>query len=106
MTHHLDPAAPTGGVGHDDVAGSPPKRPRLTTSTERVISFGNALTDPEIDEARWNRDLGKLYAIMVSCPAGTPPGVDFKDKNIDACLRSGCCVGLEAQIQWRSEPTA
>lgn len=87
MTHHLDPAAPTGGVGHDDVAGSPPKRPRLTTSTERVISFGNALTDPEIDEARWNRDLGKLYAIMVSCPAGTPPGVDFKDKNIDACLR-------------------
>ena len=91
VTHHLDPAAPTGGVGHDDVAGSPPKRPRLTTSTlrryERVISFGNTLTDPEIDEARWNRALGKLYAIMVSCPAGTPPGVDFKDKNIDPCLR-------------------
>ena len=41
----------------------------------------------EADEAKWNRALEKLYAIMISSPGGIPSGVQIKPGHMDINLQ-------------------
>ena len=67
------------------------KRQRVTNSTlklyERAIRFRNNLTDHEADEARWNRALVKLYAVIIASPGTTPAGVKFQDGHMELNLK-------------------
>ena len=54
---------------------------------ERAISFGNTLTDKELDDTRWSRALEKLYAVMVSSPGVKPDGIHFRDDDMELNLR-------------------
>ena len=54
---------------------------------ERAISFKNTLSDPEVDQTKWNRALEKLYTVMVSGPNSTPTGVKFDDGDMDRNLQ-------------------
>jgi hypothetical protein len=91
LTHSLQTDQPLGPRNQDAGTGQASKRLRTAEASqrrfERAIVFKNSLTDRELDDAKWNRALEKLYAIMVSCPAGTPQGVKFDTKDIELNLR-------------------
>lgn len=68
-----------------------PKRQRGNNSTlrlyERVIRFKNSLTDHETDEAKWNRALEKLYAVVISSPGIAPTGVRLQDGQMELNIK-------------------
>lgn len=68
-----------------------PKRQRGNNSTlrlyERAIRFRNTMTDHETDEAKWNRALEKLYAVVISSPGTTPTGVRFQHGQMELNLK-------------------
>ena len=79
-----DPNSPLGQVG------SRAKKPRIeapaTRLYERAISFKNTLTDPELDQMKWNRALEKLYAVMVSGPNSRQEGINFAEGDMERNL--------------------
>ena len=91
VAHSLQAGPSFGPDKHSDCPGQPSKRLKTSETTqrryERAIVFKNSLTDRELDDAKWNRALEKLYAIMVSCQEGTPQGVRFDEKDIELNLR-------------------
>ena len=54
---------------------------------ERAISFKNTLSDTESDQAKWNRALEKLYAVMVSGPDSRPLSVKFAAGDMERNLQ-------------------
>lgn len=83
------------------------KRQRTCNTTlrlyERAIRFKNNLTDHEADEAKWNRAIEKLYAVILSGPGVVPDGVRFQEGHMDLNFRqsdsSELFAGQEVQIQ-------
>lgn len=67
------------------------KRQRVCNTSlrlyERVIRFKNNLTDHEADEAKWNRAIEKLYAVILSSPGVVPDGVRFQEGHMDLNFR-------------------
>jgi len=53
---------------------------------ERAISFKNTFSNLELDQAKWNRALEKLYAVMVSGPKSKPDGMNFIEGEMERNL--------------------
>ena len=107
LTHSLQTDQPLGPRNQDAGTGQASKRLRTAEASqrrfERAIVFKNSLTDRELDDAKWNRALEKLYAIMVSCPAGTPQGVKFDTKDIELNLETDQDFVWGAQSEHRGK---
>jgi hypothetical protein len=73
------------------VAETHTKRARTDAFTcrlyERAIAFRNTLSDLEMDHAKWNKALEKLYTVMVSGPSSCPSGVKFDPLDMDRNLQ-------------------
>ena len=91
LSHSMDgrQAAPDDNAARDSEPAA--KRQRVSVSTlkfyERAISFRNSLSDHEADEAKWNRALEKLYAVVISSPGAAPAGVRFQDGHMELNLK-------------------
>jgi hypothetical protein len=49
---------------------------------ERVISFSVTMTDPELDHAKWNRALEKLFTVFTLSPMSKPDGLVLDDEDM------------------------
>jgi hypothetical protein len=80
VAHSIDPAN-VEPQPPEAVAETHTKRARTDAFTcrlyERAISFRNSLSYLEMDHAKWNKALEKLYTVMVSGPSSCPSGVKF-----------------------------
>jgi len=86
VAHSIDPANIEPAVAETHT-----KRARTDAFTcrlyERAIAFRNTLSDLEMDHAKWNKALEKLYTVMVSGPSSCPSGVKFDPLDMDRNLQ-------------------
>ena len=90
VAHSIDPAN-VEPQPPEAVAETHTKRARTDAFTcrlyERAISFRNSLSYLEMDHAKWNKALEKLYTVMVSGPSSCPSGVKFDPLDMDRNLQ-------------------
>ena len=91
LSHNMDDRLPDREQMLGNNLDPPAKRQRVCNSTlrmyERAIRFRNNLTDHEADEAKWNRAIEKLYAVILSSPGVVPDGVRFQEGHMDINFR-------------------